>query len=59
MKSLRSNLLFDPLIPIWELGQRQPWAYKQVKSAKPTEELLAWLKDEGFIEETEDGKLKR
>ena len=43
---------------IWELGQRQPWADKQVKPAKPTEEQLAWLKEEGFIEEPEEGAEK-
>lgn len=47
----------DPEEP-WELGQRQPWAEKTVKSAKPTEEQLAWLKAEGFIEEEEEGTEK-
>lgn len=38
----------------WAIGERQPWADKQVKPAKPTEEQLAWLKEEGFIKEEED-----
>lgn len=35
----------------WTIGQRQPWAEKQVQPAKPTDEQLAWLKEEGFIKE--------
>lgn len=41
----------------WSIGQRQPWAEKQVQPARPTEEQLAWLKEEGFIkEEDEEGE---
>ena len=45
----------------WVIEQRQPWADKQVAPAKPTDEQLLWLKEEGFIkeeeEEGEDGKV--
>ena len=40
----------------WAISQRQPWAEKQVKPARPTEEQLAWLKEEGFIKEEEEGE---
>ncbi len=40
----------------WVLSQRQPWAEKQVQPARPTEEQLAWLKEEGFIKEEEEGE---
>ena len=53
-KARESAMETDPL-EAWELGQRQPWAEKAVKSAKPTEEQLEWLKAEGFIEEVEEG----
>lgn len=40
-------------------GERQPWAERQVQPAKPTEEQLAWLKEEGFIkDEEEEGEEK-
>lgn len=40
----------------WSISQRQPWFDKQVPSAKPTEEQIAWLKEEGFIKEDEEGE---
>ena len=40
----------------WIISQRQPWAEKQVQPARPTEEQLAWLKEEGFIKEEEEGE---
>ena len=43
----------------WAIGQRQPWAEKQVQPARPTEEQLAWLKEEGFIKEEEEGEKVR
>ena len=38
----------------WAIGVRQPWADKTVAPAKPTEEQLAWLKEEGFIKEEDE-----
>lgn len=38
----------------WAIGVRQPWADKSVASAKPTDEQLAWLKEEGFIKEEDE-----
>jgi pre-mRNA-processing factor 17 len=37
----------------WAPKQRRPWMGKEVKSAKPTAEQVAWLKKGGFIEEEE------
>lgn len=45
----------DPTVE-WSIGQRQPWAERQVQPARPTEEQLAWLKEEGFIKEEEEGE---
>ena len=42
----------DPDAP-WTLTRRQPWADREVAPARPTEEQLAWLKEEGFIKEPE------
>lgn len=37
----------------WAPKPRKPWMGKEVKSAKPTAEQVAWLKNGGFIEEEE------
>ena len=40
----------------FQLRARQPWANKVVASAKPTEEEMAWLLEQGIIKEDEPEK---
>lgn len=43
----------------WTISVRQPWADKAVQPAKPTDEQLEWLKQEGFIKDEEDEEVRK